>query len=125
TLMNCDSGGETCSATLGVLAYVAAFGSAAAGFAPPGLALTLTPARPSASMKAVRAKAAGLVIFETFKTGLASAASCPLMRSVPGPAASITSALVFVPAATVSPRPTTRVLAVFGRQSTRAGLPLA
>ena len=45
--------------TLASALYELGAGSFAAGFGPVERALTLTPARPSASMKAVRAKAEG------------------------------------------------------------------
>ncbi|CAM5602058.1 hypothetical protein SCYAM73S_05788 [Streptomyces cyaneofuscatus] len=114
-------GGEVNRATRGRPSYEP--GSRPTGLAPVGFAVTSTPARPSASISAVRPKAAGSAMGDTFRAGAEPAAMVPeSWIRVPSPEV-VTSMSVGSPGATVRTVDVTRYGETFGRQSSRAGAP--
>lgn len=98
-------------------------GSRPAGLGPTDLAVTSTPARFSASIRAVRPKVFGSRMSDTRRTGSESAAMVPesLMR-VPS-AEDLTVMSVGLPASTVRTVDDTAYGATRGRQSSRAAHP--
>src|SRR6478672_9772400 len=92
-----------------------------AGFGPLAAALTVTPARFKASMKAVLAKADGSAIGEMLRLGGLPAAISPLTLTTPG--RTVSTVIGLASPGTVVTVPSTVMAAVLGRQSIVAGSP--